>query len=115
MLKINRSEIFKAAWKDYRYMKRITDKARFGYFLKKAWDNAKAEIARKIEEEEQNRIHRANMAAMEAAAANNPRIIEIDKELFLLEMIDIQSQKDKEQIRKLENERKAILMACIAA
>ena len=91
-------------------MKRIVTKVTFSYCLKKAWDTAKTEIARNIEAEKQNRINRANIAAMEAAAADNPRIAEIDKELFLLEMIDRQSLEDKDERDRLYAERKSILM-----
>ena len=114
----NKAEIMKRAWQNYNglmfksyttfaaddstFSNPISVTITFGDMLKKAWDEAKEQVA-----------HERKQAAIAHALASDTQtqaeIAKIDNEIFYLNMKDLWNSNDREYNRKLEAQRQAIL------
>ena len=119
-----KSKVMTRAW---RIFKNETMRWRFPTFadaLRQAWAAEKSYIERDKEKAAAQEAQAAKLAEMQALearmaeaeklAANHPRVIEIDKLIFMLKMKDVWNSEDWAYSRKLYAERDA-LVAQLAA
>ena len=111
----NKSAIFKKAWNQYGFRKRHywlkEEQKTFGSYLKEAWKDAKHESAKEARREEDARELAGQLAIKEAARARAVAALSdadretydaLKKEMFLIDMIDRWSDKDRQRRDELQ-------------